>query len=131
MKVPTPDREQVIDIKLGSFAIERACELWGVGLSEISTLYDTRDIEGVSTPIVKKPFDFAAGILWAGANYAALASGKEGYTVFDAYGWLDAIGGLGSEQLPAIYAAFFESLSGPEKDLGKKKGTKKEVEVNG
>lgn len=118
---------KTIPVKLGSYAMERFCELMGVGLSEIPTLYEMKEVEvegKVQTlPVFKKPFDFAAAILWSGANYASLATGGEGYTIWDAYEWLNQIG-IDSAQLKPVYATFWQSLYGDQTD-------KKKVQTDG
>ncbi|MCF0074029.1 hypothetical protein LZD49_26340 [Dyadobacter sp. CY261] len=118
------DDGQVIPMKFGFDATTEFCKHFGIKPSEIYTTffeYAERDIEvsdADGKKIIKDRFPvcndvqrFLPAVLWCGADYVSRFEGGDGYRIIDATNWIDEIGGPASDQLPAVYAAFFKAIS--------------------
>lgn len=126
-----------IPLKLGAGAMREFLKLHGISLAQIGTIFHTVSFthEGkeIELPTPNDPFQFAAAVLWAGADFANRRQGGTGFSIEAAYDWIDELGGLDSDPIKKAYKLFFEAVKNggsPQKELpeviaGKKKPTKK------
>ena len=103
-----------LPVKIGCYTLEKFCESYGIGLSEIGTVFEHREVTDESgnktnSIIPKDPFKFLALIMFHGANYASKLQGGKSYIEEQAYEWVDEIG-IKSPQAINLMAAFYGSI---------------------
>lgn len=86
----------ILPIKVGMYTIEGVCMDFGIGLYDLPSLMEIRevDVNGkiVQAEIPKDPIKFFRSILLHSANYIPWREGKELYKEADAYDWMEEIG---------------------------------------
>jgi len=126
----------VVPIKIGCYTLEKFCESYGIGLSEIGTILEYRDftdkegnVKAVEVP--RDPIKFLTLILLHGANYASRLNGGKEYIIENAYEWIDEIG-IGSPIAIKVISTFYMAImngGAPPKQLPED-DKKKEEEVS-
>ena len=121
----------VIPVKIGCYTLEKFCESYGIGLSEIGSVFEVKQFEDENgnpktSTIPKDPIKFLSLILFHGANYASKLGGGKEFIVENAYEWVDEIG-LNTPIAIKVMATFIGSIMNggrPVKEIeepGKKK----------
>ena len=86
----------VLPIKVSMYTIEGLCQDFGIGLYDLPSLMEIRDVpvnDGViQAEIPKDPIKFFRSILLHSANYPKWREGQELYREADAYDWMEEIG---------------------------------------
>ncbi|MCF2517125.1 hypothetical protein [Dyadobacter sp. CY351] len=99
-----------IPLKFGCYAVNELTKHYKISLSQIySELFTTIEIDGKKLPTPKDFFDFTAVMLWAGADYMSRKEGGSGYTVYDAFDWIDELG-ISHPDLINAYGQFFKAV---------------------
>lgn len=104
-----------IEIKIGCYVLEKFCESYGIGLAEIGTVFEFRQIEvseGVkqNVEVPREPIKFLSLILFHGANYAAKLQGKSEVSLVQAHEWIDEMGGFNSEGAIKVMTLFMGAI---------------------
>lgn len=85
-----------LPIKVSMYTIEGLCQDFNIGLYDLPSLMEIRDVpvkDGViQAEIPKEPIKFFRSILLHSANYIPWREGKKLYTEADAYDWMEEIG---------------------------------------
>jgi hypothetical protein len=107
---------EVIPVKLGSWALEKFSEEYGVKLVELNSVFETLEIpatEDRPAQFIQAPKDtlkFLAHAIWAGANYCKKIKGEPQVPLIDVYEWIDEIGGASSPDSIKIMSEFYMSI---------------------
>ncbi|MCF0059935.1 hypothetical protein MUK70_11850 [Dyadobacter chenwenxiniae] len=120
--------EDVIPIKIGCYTLEKFCESFGLGLSQIGDVFERKLVGEKEIEIPKEPVKFLATILFHGSNYCAKLSGSGNeYSIEQAYEWVDEIG-FNSDQSVKVLTSFYAAIMNggtPIKEVPEGKSKKK------
>jgi len=101
---------EIIPVKFGTWALEKFCEKYGIGFSELGDVFE--QVEGPNNKKVEVPknvIKFLTTALWAGASYVTMLEGGKAYSLEDTYAWVDEIG-TSTPQAIEIMTAFYVSI---------------------
>lgn len=110
---------QDIPVKFGMQAFSDFIEHYGIELADIVDKVfkwvereekdENGDTNKYQALVPKKPFEVAPVMLWAGANWVNKFDGGKGFRIIDASNWIDELGGINSEKLAPVWAAFWDA----------------------
>lgn len=130
--------DENIPVKIGCYTLEKFCESYKIGLSDIGDVFETKEITGKdgkkeTIDMPKDIIKFLATIIFHGANYASMLTNGTSYDMPTVYNWIDEIG-LTSDQSVKVMALFIGAIKNGGNpiqlpDSMEKKGKKKALNV--